>query len=260
MNSIVTDFPPVFAFELADPSGVKEWEFEETAVRVLKHLRPDCFIVPFHPDVLHDGAKWNPDLAVVDKDFTHWFVVEVEIANHHLEKHVIPQVTAFCEGRYDASAASMLSKALKIGTQQAETLLATIPRDVVVVSNKRDERWNHKLAALGVQHIVIETYRNKTTAQTVHRLEGELVPAHRSLGFGRIRLTDGVVVTQAGTFWKDGQIEIHGPDGAAVWRCSVTDGKAWLMKERGLIEFHDDAAVQFLLRDDGTVIIRLPYY
>ena len=37
------------------------------------------------------------------------------------------------------------------------------------------------------------------------------------------------------------------------------DHKAWLMKERGLIEFHDEAVVQFLLRHDGTVIIRLPY-
>ena len=260
MNIIITDFPPVSAFELSDPSGVKEAEFEEIAVRVLKHLRPDCFIFPFRPDVLHDDAKWNPDLAVVDNDFAFWFVVEVEIANHHLEKHVIPQVTAFCEGRYDASASRMLAKALNISAQQAETLLATIPRDVVVVSNKRDERWNHKLAALGVQHIVIETYRNKTTTQTVHRLEGELIPAHRSLGFGRVRLTDGILVSQAGNFWKEGLIEMHGPDGAATWQCSITDGKAWLMKERGLIEFHDEAVVQFLLRHDGAVIVRLPYH
>jgi len=168
-------------------------------------------------------------------------------------------VTAFCEGRYDSSAAGILSKALGIPPPKAETLLTTIPRDVVVVSNKRDEKWNQKLAALGVQHVLIETYRNKTTAQTIHKVEGELIPAHRSLGFGRVRLTDGVVLTQAGTFWKEGQVEMHGPDGVATWQCAITDGKAWLMKERGLIEFHDAAVVQFLLRYDGAVIIRLPY-
>jgi hypothetical protein len=259
MNIVVTDFPPVSAFELSDPSGVKEPDFVEVVLRVLGHLRPDCFIFPFHPKVYHDDTVWIPDLAVVAKDFTYWFVVEVEIATHHLEKHVIPQATAFCEGRYDENTAEILSSAVKVTRQQAETLLATIPRDVVVVSNKRDGRWNQKLAALGVQHVVIETYRNITTSQAVHRIEGELLPAHRSLGFGMVRLTDGLIITQVGGFWKAGPIEIHGPDGVAKWGCSITNGKVWLMKERGLIEFHNEAMVQFLLRHDGTVIVRLPY-
>ena len=195
----------------------------------------------------------------MDKGFAYWFVVEIEIATHHLEKHIIPQVTAFCEGRYDENAVGILSEALNVGTQRAETLLATIPRNVVVVSNKRDEKWNQKLATLGAQHIVIESYRNKTTGQTVHWVEGELIPAHRSLGFGRVRLTDGVIVTQVGSFWKEGVFEIHGPDGTANWQCSIANERAWLMKERGLIEFHNDAVVQFLHRHDGTVIVRLPY-
>jgi hypothetical protein len=153
MNTIITDFPPLTAFELFDPSGVKEPEFEEVVIRVLKHLQPDCIIFPFHPKVHHDDAVWIPDLAVVDKDFGYWFVIEVEIATHHLEKHVIPQVTAFCEGRYGENTVEILSSALAVKKQRAETLLATIPRDVVVVSNKRDEKWNQKLAALGVRPI-----------------------------------------------------------------------------------------------------------
>src|ERR1051325_6446135 len=160
MNTIITDFPPLTTFELSDPSGVKEPEFEEVVVRVLKHLQPDSIIFPFHPKVHHNDAVWMPDLAVVDKSFAYWFVVEVETVKHHLEKHVIPQVTAFCEGRYDENAAKILSTALKVNMQQAKTVITTIPRDVVVISNKRDEKWNQKLAALGVQHIVIETYRN----------------------------------------------------------------------------------------------------
>ncbi len=259
MNIIITDFPPVSAFELTDPSGVKEEDFTDIALRVLQQLRPDCMLFPFHPKVFHDDAVWSPDLAVVDKGFSYWFVVEVEIATHHLEKHVIPQVTAFCEGRYDTSAVNMLAESVRVGMQQAETLLATIPRDVVVVSNKRDDSWNRKLAALGVQHVVIETYRNKTTAQALYRIDGDLLPHHRSLGFGRVRLRDGVVVTQAAAWWAEGQVRIHGPDGAANWLCSIVEGRAWLMKEQGLIEFQDDAIIQFLRRHDGTLIMRLPY-
>jgi hypothetical protein len=259
MNIIISDFPPVSTFELCDPSGVKEEDFTDLALRVLQRLRPDCTLFPFHPKVFHDDAVWTPDLAVVDREFSYWFVVEVETATHHLEKHVIPQVTAFCEGRYDSSAAYMLAESLRVGVQQAETLLATIPRDVVVVSNKRDEQWNRKLAALGVQHLVIETYRNKTTAQALYRIDGDLLPVHRSLGFGRVRLRDGVVVTQATDHWTEGRVTIHGPDGAAIWICSIVDGRAWLMKEQGLIEFQNEAIIQFLRRHDGTLIVRLPY-
>jgi superfamily II DNA or RNA helicase len=193
------------------------------------------------------------------KGFAYWFVVEVEITTHHLEKHVIPQVTAFCEGRYEENTAAILSAALDVKKERAETLLATIPRGVIVVSNKRDEKWNQKLMALGVQHILIETYRNKTTSQTVHKIEGDLIPAYRSLGFGRVSLTDNVIITQVGQFWKEGSIDIHGPNGIAKWQCAVTNGRVWLMKEQGLIEFHNDAIVQFLLRQDQTLIVRLPY-
>ena len=180
-------------------------------------------------------------------------------ATRKLQLSANEQATAFCEGRYDENTVSILSAALNVNDPQAETLLATIPRDVVVVSNGRDEKWNQKLAALGVQYIVIETYRNKTTNQMIHKIEGDLIPGYRSLGFGMVRLTDNVIVTQIGQFWKEGLIEIHGPAGVAKWQCSITNGRVWLMKERGLIEFHADAIVQFLLRQDETVIVRLPY-
>src|ERR1700735_2188377 len=126
MNTIVTAYPPVTAFELCDPSGVKEPEFEDVVYRVLNQLRPDCTIFPFHPKVYYNDTVWIPDLAVVDKGFTYWFVVEVETATHHLEKHVIPQVAAFCEGRYDGNTVDILSAALGVSMQQAETLFATI--------------------------------------------------------------------------------------------------------------------------------------
>lgn len=259
MNTIVTDSPPVTAFELADPSGVDEVEFQTIVVRVLKHLQPEWIIFPFHPNVHHNDAVWMPDLAVVDKNFAYWFIVEVETSKHHLEKHVIPQVTAFREGRYADNTAQILANELDVHKNQADTLLATIPRDVIVISNKRDEKWNHKLVALGVQHIVIETYRNKTTSQTIHKIEGDLLPAYRSLGFGSVRLTDNVIVTQAGQFWKEGSMDIYGPNGIAKWQCAITDKRVWLMKEQGLIEFQNNAIVQFLLRQDNTLIVRLPY-
>ena len=128
---------------------MKEPDFQEVVIRVLKHLQPDCIIFPFHPNVHHDDAVWIPDLAVVDKGFGYWFVVEVEIATHHLEKHVLPQVTAFCEGRYAENTVDILSTTLAVTRQRAETFLATIPREVVVISNRRDEKVESKARGSG---------------------------------------------------------------------------------------------------------------
>ena len=259
MNTIITDFPPIASYDLCDSSGVKEADFEEVAQRLLVRLYPECHAFPFRPNVRYDDAVWQPDLAVVDKANGFWFVVEVEVASHHLEKHVLPQVSAFNLGEYGDDAAIILSKALGITESKAKTLLNLIPRQVVVISNKLDARWTEKLASLGVQHLVISTYANRTTAQQVHKVDGELLPARRSLGFGRVRATDGVIVTQAGTSWTEGLHKITGPEGVAAWQCSIANGKAWLMKERGVIEFHDGAIVQFIRRQDGTLLAQLPY-
>ena len=259
MNTIITDFPPIFSYDLCDPSGVKENEFEEVAQRVLTRLYPECLVFPFRPNVRYDDAVWKPDLAVVEKGHGFWFVVEVEIASHHLEKHVLPQVSAFSMGEYGEDAVTLLSKGLDISISMAKTLLAVIPRQVVVISNRSDTRWTEKLSTIGVQHVVINTYSNRTTSQHVHKVDGELLPAQRSLGFGRVRATDGVIVTQAGAFWSEGLHKIAGPSGVAAWNCSILNGKAWLMKERGVIEFHDGAIVQLILRQDGTLIVQLPY-
>jgi|ERR1035438_2276631 hypothetical protein len=121
---------------------------------------------------------------------------------------------------------------------------------MTVVNNSRKSS-THKCTTQNRQKSVV--------VKTVHKVEGDLLPAYRSLGFGRFSLTDGVIVTQVRQFLKEGSIEIHGPDGAAKWLCSTKGGKAWLMKEQELIEFHNDAFDQFLLRHDGTVSVRLPY-
>jgi hypothetical protein len=259
MNTIITGFPPVTSYELCDPTGVMEAEFEEVAIRILMKLYSGCLVFPFRPRVRHDDAVWNPDLALVDRDCGYWFVIEVEVATHHLEKHVLPQVTAFSEGVYGDDAAEQLARGVGIPLQQARTLLLVIPRDVVVVSNRYDAAWTKKLAAVGVQHLAIATYRNITTAQAVHRIDGEIIPVQRSLGFGLVRSEDGLIVTQVGKFWREGLFDIVGPEGTAKWICSISDGKAWLMKKRGLIEFHDQAIVQFLLRDDQSLLVRTPY-
>jgi hypothetical protein len=39
------------------------------------------------------GSK-KPDLALIDRDYRAWWVVEVELAHHSLHHHVLPETTS----------------------------------------------------------------------------------------------------------------------------------------------------------------------
>lgn len=259
MNTIITDFPPITEYELCDCYSIAEAEFSLIAQRILGRTCPGAYLFPFQSDIQHDGVIWQPDLALVAPDYSYWYVIEVEIARHNLVKHVIPQVTAFVYGVYTSACRTSLAKALNISESKAETLLTCIPRHVAVVSNNPDTTWSTKLASIGAQHLVISTYRNKVTSQAVHALAGILVPAKKSIGFGRVRAIDGAIVTHAGEYWKDGSYTIAGPAGLAEWTCAVSGKAAWLMKSRGTLEMPDNVIVQFIEKNDGSIFLRLPY-
>lgn len=259
MSVIITNNSPANIYQLCDPTEIKESQFEQDVLRVINNLYPQWMIFPFRPEVRYFGSVWKPDLAIVDRQHNFWFVVEVEIATHHLEKHVLPQVTALKSGDYVKSAASMIATQLKISEEEASTLMAYVPRETVVISNRRDKTWDEKLAALGIQHLVISEYRESITRQSIHKVDGAIVPAQKSLGFGRVKAIDHVIVTKAGNFWREGNYEIDGPEGVASWYCLIDHDKAWLMKKKGIIEFLDETVVQFILSSTNQIILRQPY-
>lgn len=259
MNTIITDFAPPTILQLRDASTDKEADFETVAIRILRVSYPNCAIFPFRPVVSFDGANWQPDLALVDKSHRFWFVVEVETVNHHLEKHIIPQALAFAEGRYGDNAIDVLARELGLRQSEAATFLNYIPRYVAVVSNHFDHSWTKKLASINVQHVRISSYHNQTTNQTAHSVDGLLIPAEESLGFGLVRATDRAIVTKVQDHWKNGELKVVGPRGLNTWSCTTAEKQVWLMKKAGLIEFPDNSIVQIIRRGDGTLLFRLPY-
>jgi hypothetical protein len=259
MNTVITNSPPITLYDLCDPTAVKETDFVNEVIRLVSHLYPNFHVFTFCPEVTDEEAVWKPDLAIVDKNLQFWFVVEVETASHNLEKHVLPQVQAFMRGDFAANSALLLARALGVSEKQGQTIMAYVPRDVIVIGNKIDGVWKSKLNSIGVHYLAIETYRNRVTAQTANRIDGDLIPAQRSIGFGQVRAIDRVITSKAGDFWKAGEYLITGPAGIANWTCVVADATAWLMKTSGILEFNDGAYVQFVQRLDGSVVVRSLY-
>jgi hypothetical protein len=77
-------------FALRDPNFPTEAEFEYLAAKAIACAYPHYRCVMFGGAFLFEGRVSRPDLALVAQDFSHWFVIEVELVTHSLTLHVLP--------------------------------------------------------------------------------------------------------------------------------------------------------------------------
>ncbi len=255
VKTIVLDRDYLPTLDQMDSTAIPENRFEATALRVLKSLHPTCHVFQFKPTVSYNGTGWRPDLALVEKNMGYWFVIEVEIATHSLQRHIMPQVTAFRFGDYGQEACQKLSENLSITLQQAQTLIKHVPQYVAVVSNSDNTEWDKALAAENIQFVSIAGFQD-VQGQTAHLVTGTLKPAQRSLCFGTAFSTFQAIRLPQSDFWREQIYRVTDSTGTATWECTLQEGYAWLAKRRGVINIDDRTPVQFLLRDDDSLLLR----
>ena len=66
------------------PGTLYESEFERVIQQHAEILYPGYFLVPFKVTVQSDEDSARADFALVSKNYTSWWVVEVEKQNHSL--------------------------------------------------------------------------------------------------------------------------------------------------------------------------------
>ena len=71
----------------ATPLDFVEIAFEAEVVKALTCLFPDYWCGVFAGTFLLEGERRSADLALIHKSLSHWFVVEVELAGHSLDRH-----------------------------------------------------------------------------------------------------------------------------------------------------------------------------
>lgn len=78
-------------FHLVDPTAFLEIDFEAEVVKALNCLFPEYWCGVFAGTFIFEGERRSADLALIHKSLSHWFVVEVELAGHSLDQHVLPK-------------------------------------------------------------------------------------------------------------------------------------------------------------------------
>lgn len=245
-------------FQLSDPDGPSEAEFEHKVARVLTLLYPHYRCILFSGSFLHDAEIFRPDIALIARDFSNWFVIEVELTSHSFERHVLPQVKAFRYGTPLPDCVTQLAAALAVTQAQAQTLVEHVPRAVAVIANRRDISWEIALTAHAIQFLAVSAYTSQAGLEALE-LDGEIDVIRESLGFGVYVATDRSLRFPKSVRLPLGQIQISDSAGApSLWTVARDEQYAWVTKNVGVPSIANGSHIQLIRTFDGKITLRRP--
>jgi len=159
-------------YEAIDASSRYESEFAAVVVAQGARLFRGYRVVKFQRTVYSDSGSARPDYALIELHYKHWWIVEVEMAHHSLEGHVIPQVSTLCNAYYGPEEAEYLSaRTPELEPDRLKELLRGLPPKVLVIVNRSQPDWESALKRLGAELAVFEIFRSSRD-RYAYRVEG----------------------------------------------------------------------------------------
>ena len=245
-------------FGLSDPDALSEAEFEVFVVKAFGCVYQSYHCVDFRGTFRYDNRLYQADLALVARDMSHWFVIEVELLSHSFDAHVLPQVRAFRYGTPEADCVPLLAHGLGVAAAQAATLVEWVPRGVAVIANRRDKDWEVALRAHDIQLLTVAAFRSPANVEAFE-IDGALEVVQKSVGFGQYSAIDRSLKFAKGVRLPAGDIQLNDPFGSvSTWHVIALEDAVWVTKERGALSIDDGAFVQIVRTIDGRLSFRLP--
>jgi len=150
-----------------------ESEYEALVLGNAHLLFPDHVVVPFKPLVESEFGRAKPDLALIDRRYRKWWVVEVELAHHPLAGHVLPQIAVLADAEYGAGVATYLSlQSSDLDSGRLENMMRGSQPQVLVVVNKAVPQWLQPLSAYGAILAIVEVFRSDRNEHAL-RMNGD---------------------------------------------------------------------------------------
>ncbi|MCY4087753.1 MAG: hypothetical protein OXG37_12955 [Actinomycetia bacterium] len=139
------------------------------------HLFTKYHLVPFKTTVVSvdDADARQPDFALIHKSYRTWWVVEVELAHHSFERHVLPQVRTLSRANYGQPEIDYLCQQNPEleRCKVIEMFKGEQPRLLVLV-NAPVEAWVEHLRSLKAAVLICQLFRSRLN-KYVLRLNGE---------------------------------------------------------------------------------------
>lgn len=242
---------------LIDPCVRPEKTFQSDVIKVLKNYYPEYIIFPFSPYVRRGEESSRPDIALVHKNQSHWYLGEIETYGHDLFRHVIPQITCLKKGTISIGRERTLQKQLNITRKQAELLIKCIPREVVVISNFYDPKWKLHIEQCGCSFMCVYHYKKPGCSEEIFLPFGKLKNSLKSLCFGEVNAIDNLITFHTNLPQRS-SLNVTTHVGTSKWLLSFEGNKTCLIKQKGIIEFRHKTVVQMFEDCSGNTLIKDP--
>jgi hypothetical protein len=159
-------------YDAVSPSSLYEDDFEKIIFQRAQIIYPGFIAVWFKKVVQSDIYCAMADFALIDIEYRNWWVVEVEMANHSLENHVLPQVETLANAKYGENEANYLvgQNRVLIKKRLLDMMKGMQPR-VLVVVNGLAQHWILPLSKYNAILQIVEIFRSDNNKH-IFRING----------------------------------------------------------------------------------------
>jgi hypothetical protein len=160
-------------FEELSPGSLYEDDFERLVTDNATFLYPQFITAPFKTAIESEYGVAKPDFALVSASYGEWWVVEVELAHHPFEGHVLPQVRCLSEGVYGLGHAKYLcARNNALSLVEVEQMMKGKQPRVLVIVNMPCPEWTQPLRQWGACVAIVQLYLSERN-QFALRVNGE---------------------------------------------------------------------------------------
>ncbi len=246
-------------FEALSSNALYEGQYTRLLLQHADVLFPGLLAIDFTPIVVHDSVGKRPDLALIEPGYGRWWVVEVELAHHSLERHVAPQVAVLARASYGSDEAEWILQRNPTldGYALRQMMRGAQPRILVIVNTSRPE-WTARLRP-DAEVMVVEPFRSDLNRLIFRQNGAELTIGSSVLSFCRVDpiLRRMLIVESPGAIADLGtdpfMIEYQGA--ISSWRQIQSKDRVWLAPERGSL-FPRSTRVALTRRVDGGILFQ----
>lgn len=249
-------------FEPLSPAAQYERDYERLILGHAGLLFPGFVAVEFKQPITSVYGTAIPDIALIDREYRAWWVVEVELASHDLDRHVEPQVQVLSTGEYgELHARALGATAGHISLNRCIEMVRWVPPKVLVVVNAPARTWSERLRQYDVKVAIVEVFRSGRnrdvlqlngdppeslgTALTTGEIDPCLPSSLRVHSPAALPVQNGERLT----LWFEG--------GTTDWQRVDTGGQVWLMPS-GRCPIPPRARAFLIKRDgEGALTLRI---
>jgi hypothetical protein len=161
-------------YEEFEPGTYVEDTLEKTIIARSNDVFPDYFMLPLKKTIEYNGEYKQPDLCLIKKDYSRWYVIEVELANKSFEGHTESQIRVFSNGKYNATEISkyLVSKQPKLNESDLKNLILKDDPGVLIMVNEYPE-WAKEAKSYPRTGILVFGMFDHPDGVEAYRIDGE---------------------------------------------------------------------------------------